>query len=779
MYKNSFFPVWRKETVWTAFLFFASVTLSVSAPVRAQDLPPDSAYVTADKDGHLTAKGERVRFWGAIGGFPNQQETIKGDPYYRQRDGVRRAKKVGFNMFRLWTITTDPKAKKGDLSDTDVSDFFIAECGKQGVHLWGAGFGGGSLYEDDIEKSVGIVSDPASAAEWSATVKGMTKVEWWSNNRKAMSLLTEAVAWDPRLEALAIEQMRQKAQHINVHTGLRHADDPTFAVWELTNEQWWMTRMTGGQWQNLPPYFRKSLIARWNDWLKAKYKTQPELTKAWGFLFPGEDLAQETVLFAPMGRAMKAIELNDTNPAALAAFKTVETPISRDACTVARSNDVIEFLLALIISHKKRMGTALKTWGKSARLSPLIYDTGIGQNIQAQYMQMQADAVAHASYMEGVQTEKLPTTHKRWPFYSRLDLPMQLSNDVPWLEHNRPVGKPFFCYETQYGSPSKYRAEWPLLIAGLGSVQDWDAACYHYWSAGKYDFKKPDPYTGPLSFPGNGAYQYDYTHDEIEQATMRAASAIFKNQLAAPAPRPTLFTWGRPALLDPRSMDYGGDYGGTGLADMTTTTYVNGVRIAIDPNQKEFLKTDGPVIRYNGYERPSPLRPSPQIEYDYQRGHVRFDAPGVAGYTGFLGQYGAETVRFGNGVELRDVKHADPPGTPYPSGAERFTSFTLASEDGKPLSVCKKAILTLVSSSFNTGLKIARKPDGQYDIDWGKEPTLVTRVSATLIAKPIAGMRYRMIDFNERVLAEGKVPPDGILRVPSDRPVWLTELTRD
>jgi len=753
--------------------------LAMTLPIRAQDLPPDSAYAIADKTGHLQVRGERIRFWGAIGGFPHQQETIKGDPYYRQRDGVRRAKKVGFNMFRLWGITCDDNARKGDLSATDVSDFFIAECGKQGVYLWGAGFGGGSLYEDDIEKSVSILSDPSTGREWSDAVKSMCSVQWWSNNRKAMSLLTEAIAWDSRLEALAIAQMRQKARHINLYTNRRHADDPTFAVWELTNEQWWMTRMTGGQWQSLPPYFRKSLITRWNSWLKTKYKSQAELINAWGFVFAGEDLTRETVLFAPMGRAMKAIELNDTNPAAVAAFKSVETPISREACTIARSNDVIAFLLDTIIAHKKRMGQELKSWGKSARLSPLIYDTGIGQNIQAQYMQMQADAVAHASYMEGVQLDKLPTTHKRWPFYSRLDLPMQMSNDVPWLEHNRPVNKPFLCYETQYGSPSKYRAEWPILISALGSVQDWDAACYHYWSAGNYDFKKPEPYTGALSFPGNGAYQYDYTFDEIEQATMRAASAIFKNRLADPAPHPTLFTWGRPALLDPRSMDYAGDYGGTGLSDMATTTYVNGVRIAINPDQKEFLKTEGPVTRYNGYERPSPLRPSAQIEYDYQKAHVRFDSTGVAAYTGFLGQYGADIVRFSNGVELREVKHADPPGTPFPSGQEKFTSFTLASEDGKPLSSCKKAVLALVSSSFNTGLRFTRKTDGQYDINWGKEPTLVTRVSATVVGKPLIGMRYRMIDFNERVLVEGVIGKEGILRIPSNRPIWLTELTRD
>jgi hypothetical protein len=154
------------------------------------------------------------------------------------------------------------------------------------------------------------------------------------------------------------------------------------------------------------------------------------------------------------------------------------------------------------------------------------------------------------------------------------------------------------------------------------------------------------------------------------------------------------------------------------------------------------------------------------------------NAPGVAAYTGFLGQYGADAVTFKNGAEIRDVVHVDPPGMPYPSGAERFASFTLASEDGKPLAECRRSVLVLVASSANTGLKIAPKAEGGFDVDWGCEPVLVTRLGATVVAKPVAGMRYRMIDFNERLLVEGTVGAGGVLKVPPDKPVWVTELER-
>lgn len=764
-----------------AWVFLAQILLGPPQPAVAAAadpaLPPDSAYVTVDSAGRLVTNGQRIRFWGAIGKIPPPAKTIHGDPYYVARETIRRLKKVGFNMVRDWGIQFDDTARKGDLSPTDYHDFFLAEAGKQDVRIWAPAILGGAVVEAELEKTARLVNDPATEADWIASVKQPLR---GGRGTAARANLRDAVVWDPRLEAAAIAGARRKANHVNLHTGLRLADDPTVAIWELTNEQWWMTGMMSGRWQALPPFFRKELLARWNAFLVRKYGAQERLAGAWGFLFPGEDLARGTVLLAPMGTAMPAAQLNDTNPEALAKFKTISTPIGRDQCTVARAADVIEFLLETLIAHKKRCAAELKTWGKSCRLSPLVLDTGIGQSIQAQYMQMQGDAVAHDSYMEGVQTQRLLKSHKRWPFYSGLDSLPQLSNDVPWLEHNRPAGKPFLVYETQLGGPTKYRAEWPMRIAAAGAIQDWDAVSYHYWSFDQYDLSGTTPYTGgPVAYPGPGAYQYHYTFDEVEEAAMRAAGAILRNSLAAPASSPTVFSYGRPALYDPRSMDYGGDYRGpSGLMDMLDTAYQSGMRLVIDPEQKEFLKTKGPVAKRNGFEKPFPLAASPNVEFDYHRGHLIFDAPGVAGYTGFLGQYGSDVVRFRNGVELRGVRHVDPPNAPYPSGAEKYTVFALASEDGKPLGETRSAVLVLVSSCFNTGTRIASKADGTLEMNWGKPPVLVTRVGATVVAKTIAGMRYRMIDFNEKVLSEGVVASNGELRIPAGLPVWVTELNR-
>jgi hypothetical protein len=330
------------------------------------------------------------------------------------------------------------------------------------------------------------------------------------------------------------------------------------------------------------------------------------------------------------------------------------------------------------------------------------------------------------------------------------------------------------------GGPNKYRAEWPMLMAATGIIQDWDAICYHYWGFNEYKLANDRPYAnGRISKPGEGAYQYHYTFDAVELANMRVAGDIMRLSLCPTAPSPTIFSYGLPALRDPKMMDYAGDYGGQmALGDMQNTAFTYGMRLMIDPNQKEFVKTTGKVARLNGFNRVIPMRPTPNVEFDYNRGHLIFDAPTVASYTGFFSQYGSEVLRFNNGVEVRQITHVDPPEMPFPGNPEKYTSFSLVSEDGQPLDQCKQALLVLVSANFNTGTKATALPDGKVEWNWGTAPILTTRVSATVSARQIAGMRYKMIDFEENVLDEGTVSADGQLLVPADKPIWMTFLTR-
>jgi hypothetical protein len=746
-----------------AILACAAAAVAVASNAAAAELPPDSEYVVV-KDGHLYQNGKRVRFWGGIGAVPSADLR-----------SVDRIQAYGFNMMRVWrmnrTYDQQPNGyKKGDGSRLDIYDRCVAEMKRRGIKLWvGSAGGGGQATAADV----GIIDDPATADAWKRAVgKGINRIGFY-----------EATAWDPRLEAICIRNTRHYLDRVNHYTGLRLADDPVFAIWELTNEHWWIVRMVSGRWQKLPKFFRDSLIARWHEFLKNKYGTQEALAAKWTGLLGGEDLAKGTILLAPMRNAAKVGALNDANPQAEAKFQGVPMEYGRDDVNAHRARDVNEFFAGLIVGSKRRLAEAFKKNGKSTRLSPLLWDTGIGYNGISQLLHQNADAVSHCAYIGGVTHYE---TDNRYPFYSGLEELPRICLDVPWLEHNKVEGKPFFCYETNIGSPAKFRAEFPYRLLFLATIQDWDVVCWHTLSGG-YNWSKPNPLDGPISSPGHAAVQFNFQHDEVLISAMRAAGAMFTGQSLKPAPKPTKFIYGRNTIFSPESMDYAGSYGKIGKA-MLNTTYRFGMRIQIDLSREDD-EIIGRTVPLGSWTHPCPIRPTDQMTYHWRKGYLKIDSPAAAAYTGFLTQYGSDEVRFGNGVVIGGVSVENPPDAPYPvTPEENYVAIGVTSTDGAPLAKCRTAVISAVSTSANKGLKVGRDPKVDrprhiwhgskvYAGAW-KRPVLVSRVNCTVAAPALAGMTYRMRDWYWKVVEEGKVGADGRLAVSAKKPVFVIELER-
>ena len=554
----------------------------------------------------------------------------------------------------------------------------------------------------------------------------------------------------------------------------------------------------GGQWQKLPPFFRNQLIARWNQFLKAKYADNAALAAAWEKLLPGESLEKGSILLLPMADKSRAgAALNDASAVARDAMQQVDQEYSRSDFAVRRGNDVLEFFISLQVAHKQREAAAIKALGRSTQLSPMVYDTGIGYEIQSQFLHQNADAVAHDAYTNGwgpslegemkkvdpastphqqalamQDAERISANSGRWVNW--LLKPPGLHQGVPWLEHNRVEGKPYLAYETQIQQPAKYRADYPLRIAALASIQDWDWICWHYFQAPGMAGEKP--FEQALDVTTGGHPQgYHYTFDEVQNSSMVVASEIFRNGLLKAAASPTTFIFGRKSLYDPASMDYAGSYGMSGL-DMNYTTYQYGVRIKIDPTREDD-QVIGPVVTFADRNTHNPYTPTDQIVYDWKRGFLSFDAPGAMAFTGLLANYGNE-VTFKNGLVLRDVQIHNAPGMYDPvRDDEKYIAFSVASNDGKPLSETKGATLSLVSTSFNTGFKLLG-PDGKQGLSVaGKLPVLTARVAATVQSPALQGMKYTLRDWNMKDIGNGTID-DGTLAIPNDRPVFIVELTR-
>ncbi len=772
----------RPFMVGLAVLFsFASV--AAGAPGGGGALPPDEAYVVS-RGGDLYVGDARVRFWGAIGGFPAAKAPGE-DPYAWNRRLVARLEALGFNMVRIWslsrTIARQPEGyATGDGSPLDVHDKCVALFKDAGFRLWVGSAGSGGIATAD---DVGVLDDPGTADAWRAAVAEMSRPDHRTGLEGVRTAHCVAVAWDPRLEAIQIRNNARTLSHVNQHTGLRVADDPVFGIWELTNEQWWIVQMVTGKWQTLPAFFGESLLARWHAYLKETYGTDEALSEAWRGLLPGESLEAGTVLLTPLRKEAPVGALNDANPHAAAKVAGgAEVAYGRDDVSVHRGRDVNAFFAGLIRDHKQRVADAFKQCGKAARLSPLLWDAGIGYNGICQWLHQQADAVSHCAYIGGWTPD---ASHKRYPWFSGLEEPPRICMGVPWLEHNTAEDKPYFVYETQIGAPAKYRAEFPYRMLFLASLQDWDAVCWHTMSGG-YKWDREDPFEGTLARPGHAAYQFTYLYDEVQLSAMHAAGTMFTQRHFDPAPKPTVFTYGRDTVFHPDSMAYGGSYGRIG-EDMLHTAYRYGSRIHIDLGRANDA-VDGPTVRLRGWAHPTPVRPTDQMVYDWQRGCLTLDAPGAVAFVGFLSQYGSDNVRFRSGVTLRDVGVASPPHMAYPvTNEERYVAIGLASTDGKPLGRCRGAVLSAVSTSCNSGLEVGPDPsverprhawEGMKVVKKGDLPVQVTRVGCTVASPHLAGMRYRLRDWHWKVLGEGTVGEDGVLTVEADQPVFLVELER-
>ncbi len=749
---------------------------------------PDDKYVTVSPDGHLQCQGKRVRYWGFIGSpfNPGQvDQNLTGEAREKAIAKARadidlavdRIHDLGFNLIRHWYDTSQSNYKAGDGSPSDLIAYFFYKLDQKGIRIWNAMVGHvGTFNASDVN----VIDDPATADAWKAGVNE------WAKGGGGLRVFGTARAWDPRISALAVKRMENNAKFPNHYkNGLRLADDPQVAVWELTNEEWYHGRIFGGSWQELPAFFRNGLLTKWNEFLKAKYGGDDRLKTAWGFLLPGESLDKGSIMLAPLGSPASArLAINDTNPDVIARLSAAKQQYTRDDFTRRRGEDVVEFTTQLWIEYKSREAKALKTWGKSTRLSPLLWDTGNTFQIQAGYMFQFSDAVAACTYIKGMGHDP---THKRWPFYSGLDVPPRMCRDVPWVEQARQKGKPFFVYETQIDCRTKYRAEYPMRIAAIGAIQDWDIVNWHTFDAG-IDSSKPNPFDGMIHV------WHDYLgfgHDEVQLSAMKACAEVFKNGLLAPAPKPTTFIFGRKTLYDPASTTYGKSYG-EAADQFIPTCYRYGAQVVIDPTREDDA-IEGPSYR-QGVHEPCPVKPNDQIEYDWSKGHLKFDSPGVIGYVGFYGERKGP-VEFSSGARFTDVTVLNPEGIAYPvTPEEGYVEITVASQDGQPLAKASRAIVSAVSTSFNTGFGLdltkstqGRHQDGPANVppqifrgawaETGKAPVLVARVGVTIRCKDIDGMKYTLRDWHMRDIGQGTVK-DGVLTVPADKPIFIIELAR-
>jgi hypothetical protein len=122
------------------------------------------------------------------------------------------------------------------------------------------------------------------------------KFPWSHLNGSTASLVNFA----PDLQQLSIDLTVNMLNHVNLHTGLRYADDPALAFVEFQNEDnifWGAIEKSLEQ----APSYRSLLCKQFSKWLKDKYGSQTALQEAWGkeHLLTGETLENENIFPNP------------------------------------------------------------------------------------------------------------------------------------------------------------------------------------------------------------------------------------------------------------------------------------------------------------------------------------------------------------------------------------------------------------------------------------------------------------------------------------------------
>lgn len=721
-----------------------------------EKLNPDD-YVTIEGD-DLRYKGKPLKIWSAQG-------NLMGLTHKDIDFEVRRYVEMGFNGFRTPIVWYEEAHDypPGDHSYWDRLDYLLACLARHGVLVWSDILNGCRIQPERAD----IIDDPATADAWSQAIREYIGDREFIHIQGCLFL-----TWDERSQALYHDYIRRALAHRNPYTGLTYAEDPVFFCWELSNEEWWIMRVLWGQHLKLPTFLQKGLYDKWQEWLLKKYETNEALASAWDGLLDQEDLAAGTVLLLPLLGESDAGQMAATVGLNVSFEKTALGPqdFSR-----RRQADVIHFLTDLSIASKKRAEAVFRAQGRpglGCRIVPLVYDTGYSGAVLPFYVHAQGDAIVPGSYSDRSTHDP---QHPTFPFRSLLTEPPKING---WLCNRRVAGKPTFVYENMFFRPQKYEAEYPYELLAWAAIQDVDVIDFHYYGH-PIPFPELDqPFTNhPLNYVDHSSVWRGtiMRNDTVLMGACRIAAEIFKNQYLPPADDPTTVTLGAETMWSFSGL-VGARYNGAAA----NTVFHKGFQWRFDPEAKED-RVEGDLFSDAQHAAEPVVQPTPQIAYRWGQGIMTIDDASAAVVVGFL----PESYAFDNGLMIDDIAVHYPEDMPFTDPAERYAAIGVVSTDGRPLADAESILVSAVSMSFNKGFeldleKFAANQQyglalGQCSPSMGNLPILTARVSAKLRAPWLVGKRYRFVDFNRRLLAEGNIGAEG-LDLPGDLPIFLIEI---
>jgi hypothetical protein len=642
------------------------------------------------------ADGTPVKFWGVNlsygGGCAPEKKAAEFT--------AARYSRYGINAVRLhkFSYPTDHSgiADKDDSTrmtpeGLDRLDYFSAQLKQRGIYYaWSHTFGfqvtpgqrGRLLAYDEIEKQL----------------QGKTY---------AFINLAEDV------QDLMIEMVAGLLKHRNPHTGLTYAEDPALAYIELQNEDD-IFFYTNEKAFNACPTYTQLFIARFNDWLLARYGSEENLKKAWGdALKPGESLTKKNIV-------------PQTNPWS---FGEDNLP-KQTGGTRQRLLDCARHFHELQNKFYARFVKAIREAGYPGALCGSPWQA---PSMLPHYLNLRSDYLVgfidRHNYFGGGLFDTLLTQPGSGYFSTGLQ---------------QVAGRPFGLSEWIHVYPSLYSAEGPALIAAYGlGLQGWDASFEFQSQINARTFNER------VGWPPWGVWeadvptqlgQYPVLARMVYRGDVREGAVISTRRVSPDDLATGKFNFSDKVQQQGDIKTFGGSVPAEALAaGRVLVEFTDEAKPSTFPDPAKYRR-GGAIVSETG-----------QLAWNTEdKGFFTVNTPGTKAVVGFAA--GKPQVLGEVTIELQ---------------CPNASLFLTASEPGATLATARTALLCVVARNCNTGFKYFTV-DGRT-VENGKTPILLEPVKATLA---FAGRRVaavNLLDHSGRRSGRTVPVPNGRLTIDGAR----------
>jgi len=747
----------------TILLCCLAMIAATQGYARGQAAPPaplaEGKYICV-KDGHLSYDGERIRLWGT-----NFCASVKREGADLDLSFDRLAD-VGFNGIRINlfdgqfvskdapnTYTLRPYTK-GDNSGLDLLNRSVHLARQRGMFFW-------MMFCRSRVPAVENDYDVMPAPDAQTIAAGLDGPrEEWAQLLKDEDCLNMLVYFDARAERVHREFARAVLEQVNPYTGRRWADEEAIGLWEIFNENTFVERAISTAPTGI---VKKRLTARWNAWLKDRYKTDEGLLKAWGQLNEGESLADGTVAYAPTKGGV------ETSGAGVQ-----KEYVAKDATLgtypYARGEDVIRFVLDLYTGHTQRFIAFCRSLGKPGvgiSVAPICPSGRFGASLQNYCAASSGDYCATGVYGFAMRPWEVEADEPFYPFVVRVNSHPLMEQPIDLV---RVPDKPYLVYECNDYRPNPYMVEFHTRMLAYAAWQDYDGVFWFNWDDAGYLGKlssDQDYVTTRMPIPDSNYPNAALilANDEAALASLKAAGAAFKAGAIQPAPNPVIMTFGKDILLNLVHPGFGSLENIPELtSQLRPVVWRRGMRTVFDPDRPSKLPK---LIR----DEESRIDMPPYVTFDWSndRGFIRVNAPTAKIHTGFL----PPVLEFGDDVTIRHIDR-------------QWGTIALVAEDGQPLPQSRSILVVAISRNMNKGMRVTperlstksywQEGLAQMCGEPGSSPPIVDRVGCLIYAPWLAGMTYEKRDFARQPFDDGNV--NGKFELRGYEPTFYARLIR-